>query len=75
MGFSRSVCGTNFVDWDIANTVVQLQCEGTTRIRSVVDSGLVGLGQSGSDNRLKEFNRCFYSQPIGPEFQLMKTFD
>lgn len=75
MGYSGATCGTNFVNWNEKTTVVNLQCEGTAKIRSVIDSGLVELGQSGPDQRLNEFNRCFYETPISDKFKLMKDFN
>ena len=63
MGYSGYTCGKNFINWaDRTTTTVMLQCQGTTRIRNVIDSGVVDIGQSGETERLNEFNRCFYNR-------------
>ena len=43
MGYSGNYCGMKFINWDSQETVVSLQCQGTARIRRVLDSGLVDI--------------------------------
>ena len=64
MGFSTNTCGMNFIDWSIGDQTVdvKLQCQGTARIRKVIDSGVVNIRQEGEDRTHKEFNRCFYDK-------------
>ena len=63
----------NFLD---LTTPITLQCQGSTRIRRVIDTGLVDIGQSGPDNTLAEFNRCHYDKPIDMDaFPIMRDFN
>ena len=79
MGYSSNYCGMNMLHWnDGAETKVQvkLQCQGSTRIRRVIDMGLVDINQSGEENTLAEFNRCHYDKPVDTvKFPIMRYFD
>ena len=43
MGFSGNCCGQRFISWDRAETTISLQCQGTARIRAVLDTGIVDV--------------------------------
>ena len=79
MGYSSNYCGMNMIKWEdgpTATTPVTLQCQGSTRIRRVIDTGLVDINQSGEENTLAEFNRCHYTKPIDYErFPIMQYFN
>ena len=77
MGYSSNYCGKNFIKWDeIHNTKITLKCQGTTKIRRVIDLGIFDVMQSGEEASLKEFRRCFYERPIKyEEYPLMRNFD
>ena len=67
MGYSSNYCGMNMIDpkaGPTGTTFVTLQCQGSTRIRRIIDTGLVDINQSGEEKTLSEFNRCHYSKPI-----------
>lgn len=64
MGFSGNYCGQRFISWDKEDTKISLQCQGTARIRAVIDTGIVDVNQGGEDERLTEFNRCYYEKPV-----------
>ena len=75
MGFSGNYCGMRFISWDHPTTSISLQCQGTTRIRAVIDSGIVDVNQSGEDEKLTEFNRCYYPKPVDTQaYPIMSGF-
>ena len=84
MGYSSNYCGMNMINWygipttnilDLA-TPITLQCQGSTRIRRVIATGLVDINQSGEANTLAEFNRCHYDKPIDMDkFPIMTNFN
>ena len=56
MGYSTNTCGMNFIDWEdvdpitgFSSTNLNLQCEGTARIRRIIDAGIVDTNQGGDD--------------------------
>ena len=78
MGFSTNTCGMNFIDWSIGDQTVdvKLQCQGTARIRKVIDSGVVNIRQDGEERTFREFNRCFYDKEEKfDESHVMHGFD
>ena len=78
MGYSTNACGQNFIDWSSSDlyTEVKVNCQGTARIRRVIDSGVVDINQGGEEMRQTEFNRCFYEKPINMEkYSAMKNYD
>lgn len=70
MGYSGATCGQNYVNWSKTETGLHFQCQGTTRIREVLELGLNDLNQEGDDGRLDEFNRCYYA----PEANATETY-
>lgn len=76
MGYSGNSCRRNFINWDTKTTRIDLQCQGSTRIRKVISTGIVDVNQNGEENTLSEFNRCFYDTPIDYDsIPIMENFD
>ena len=55
MGFSKTICGKEIIDWTQSDSIkIQFQCDKTTEITDVLDSGIL-LSSSlpgGTDNVL-----------------------
>lgn len=76
MGYTSNYCGRNFIDWSQSSTKVNLQCQGTTRIRSMIDTGIVDVNANPEGNTMSEFNRCYYPEPIDlTQYPIMANFD
>ena len=83
MGYSGNSCGVNFIDWSQDQTRVSLQCQGTTRIRKVLQSGLAEYEEGQiAENEEKglyeqiELNRCYYPRPVDyTKFPIMSHYD
>ena len=43
MGYSGNYCGMRFINWNSQETSIGIQCQGTARIRRVLDSGVVDV--------------------------------
>ena len=42
----------------------------------MLDSGIVDVNQSGAENSINEFHRCFYERPIDyDQYSVMRGFD
>ena len=77
MGYAGNSCGVNFIDWSVSEKIthVSLQCQGTARIRGILDAGIVDVNARGEENSVDEFHRCFYQRPIDYDtFPIMRSF-
>ena len=77
MGYSGFYCGQNFIDWSKTTTKLNLQCQGTARIREVISTGIVDMTPFMDDeNSIVEYNRCYYERPIDYDINpQMRNFD